>query len=411
MNRKSNSYYWFVMIAGCGMIASAIGLGGNVAGLFFGPVANELGVGRGSVAATLTVHNLVAAFVGSVSARYVLRYGIKRMAVIGTVVQAVATFLLSICRSVLPMLILNAMRGFMSGMIGMVTVSIMVNYWFNKNNALMVSIAMGFSGLAGALLSPVFSSLIAAYGWRISYMILAALYIVFNLPALVLPIALKPEMKGMEPLGGKPEPPARRRASRNAKAETFSYGLFLVLAVYGVCVSSTTALPQHFAGIAESYNLIATGALMVSACMIANTAGKLMLGVLMDKIGGKIAVSLVALTVAAASFLLVTSRVSFILIAAAFMYGLCYSMGTVAISMLTRTLFGPEKYSMIYPKIALVSTLGNALFTTLEGVLYDLSGSYAIVITFTGIMVVIAMFMVLTAYRLKKPETPQEAAA
>ena len=402
MNKKNNSFYWFVMIAGCGLVASSVGLGVNVSGLFFGPIANELGVGRGSVAATLTVHNLVQAFVGAVATRFLLRYGVKKIVILGTAIQAVSTFLLSMCKSVLPMLILNACRGFMSGMIGMVMVSVMVNFWFNKNNALMVSIAMGFSGLAGAILSPVFSNLIASYGWRISYMILAVMYLVLNLPAIVLPIALKPELKGMEPLGGKVEPPARKRSSKDNAKVAFNMGMFLVLIVYGVCVSSATALPQHFAGIAESYNMVATGALMVSACMIANTAGKLLLGALMDRIGGKLSISLFAIIIAAASFLLITSRVSVFLIGGAAMFGLCYSLGTVAMSMLTRELFGVEQFSTVYPKLALVSTLGNALFTTFEGVMYDMFGNYAVVLGFAGVMVIVALFMVQVAYRMKK---------
>ena len=80
------------------------------------------------------------------------------------------------------LMILNGIRGFASGLIGTVTVTVMINYWFNKNNGLMTSIAMGFSGLAAALLSPFLTGIITSSGWRTGYMTVAALTVLFNLP-------------------------------------------------------------------------------------------------------------------------------------------------------------------------------------------------------------------------------------
>ena len=62
MKENKSLLYWMVVIAGCGLISTSIGLGVNVSGLFFGPIASDFGVGRGSVSATLTVYNLVQAF-------------------------------------------------------------------------------------------------------------------------------------------------------------------------------------------------------------------------------------------------------------------------------------------------------------------------------------------------------------
>ena len=47
--------YLMVLVSMCGLIAVSLGLLVNVSGLFFAPIAEELGVGRGEVSMTLTI--------------------------------------------------------------------------------------------------------------------------------------------------------------------------------------------------------------------------------------------------------------------------------------------------------------------------------------------------------------------
>ena len=392
MKPKSDRVYRLVVIAGCGLIGTCLGLGVNVAGLFFSPIATEFGVGRGSVAATLTVYNLVVAFTGMAAAGFVNRFGLKNTVLGGTIIQATATFLLSLSPNVTVLLLLNGVRGFAAGLIGTVLVTVMINNWFNKNNALMISIAMGFSGLAGAILSPLLSRLITDYGWRTGYAVVAALGVVFNLPAILFPITIKPENKNLEPYGGIPETDETER--NTAQAKTVSVVPLIILMIFTACSASATALPQHFSGIAESYGMLSTGALMVSACMIANTAGKILLGAMIDRFGARASVSIFAIIIACSAGMLVISRSPAVLIASAAMFGLCYSLATVATAALTRVVFGSENYSRVYPKLALTTTISNALFTSVVGFLYDFSGSYSSVILFLGGMVVAAFIMV-----------------
>ncbi len=399
MKENKNYIYWLVVIAGCGMIGTCLGLGVNVAGLFFSPIAKDFNVGRGSVSATLMVYNLIQAFTGLAAPASLRRFGLKKMVIFGTVIQAVTTFLLSVSPNVLVLMILNGIRGFASGLIGTVTVTVMINYWFNKNNGLMTSIAMGFSGLAAALLSPILSGIIANAGWRTGYMVLALITVLFNLPAILFPIALKPDYKYMEPYGGRKETSSEVTGSQSDLS--ISAVMLVILMVYTGCAAAASALPQHFSGIAESYGMLQTGALMVSACMISNTAGKILLGTLIDRFGAKLSISIYAAVIVCGALLIVISRSSVILIAAAAIYGLCYSMGTVSTAMLTREMFGPAKYSRVYPKLAMATTISNAVFTTVVGMLYDMSGTYSTVILFLGCLIVLAFCMVQLAYARK----------
>ena len=146
---------------------------------------------------------------------------------------------------------------------------------------------------------------------------------------------------------------------------------------------------------------------MVSACMVSNTAGKILLGTLIDRIGTKLSVSMYAALIVCGALLIVFTRNSGVLIAAAAMYGLCYSMGTVSTAMLTREMFGPAKYSRVYPKLAMTTTISNAVFTTVVGMLYDLSGTYSTVILFIAALVILAFCMLQLAFAQKAKTAEQ----
>ena len=98
------------------------------------------------------------------------------------------------------------------------------------------------------------------------------------------------------------------------------------------------------------------------------------------------------------------TRTSFILIGAAALYGLCYAMGTVSTAMLTREMFGSAKYSRVYPKLAMTTTISNAIFTTVVGMLYDMTGTYTTIILFLACLVMVAFGMLQLAYARKAKE-------
>ncbi len=396
MRKQSFKDYLMIIIAGCGLIGTCLGVCVNISGNFFTPIAEDLSVGRGSVSLTLTIYSIVMALSGMIAVRVIKKIGLKKTVLIGTILQALGTFLLAMCSSIWLMYLLNILRGIGSGLIGTVTVTIMINYWFNKNNALITSIAMGFSGIMGAILSPIISNVIFLSGWRVAYLILGVIIMILNLPALLLPISLKPQERNMKPWGYKEDQKTEDSVSNAAvKVSTVIFALVLL---YSFSASFTTAMTQHFPGIAEASGYAATGALMISVCMVANTGGKVAIGALIDKVGARIGISIFAVLLAIGAVLLLSASSSAALLAASGLYGLAYSLATVAAAMLTREMFGTEQYSRVYPKVTLVTTIANALGTALIGFMYDGSGSYSSSIVLMLVMVIIAFITIQAVY-------------
>ena len=443
--QKMTSRHYMVIVAFSLAIAASIGLLVNIGGLFFTPMAKELNVGRGSVSLTMTICNLVAALGGTLMPKVIRKETFKPVVLAAALVTAVCTALLSIADRLWLIYVLNAVRGFATGFIGSVAGSMVLNNWFYLNTGLVTSIALGFSGIAGALFSPLFSGIIANVGWRTSYLIVGIVMFVFYLPLILFPIGMRPEDVGTRAYGDKipdkndapavsevssaavseassatvsevssktisegsskavsevssparPETSGRAvkqtdsstalktRTAPAAKAKTAASvpaAMFIFAACYAACGGSLTTVVQHFPGVADTYALpAAIGAGMMSASMITNTSGKLLIGFLIDKIGIKISALLYLCLVAVGAVLLLTGPTGTTAVIAAALIGLGYSLSTVGVVMLVRTAFGMANYSRVYPKVALFTTAFYALGTTFVGVIYDHTGSYTLV--------------------------------
>lgn len=96
--KKLRGKYLMVLLAMAGLVSSSLGIMTNAGGIFFSPIAAELGQSTAAVNLTLTICNLTFAVAGLFSARWITPKN-YRPAVLGfTLVFAGSTALLSLCR-------------------------------------------------------------------------------------------------------------------------------------------------------------------------------------------------------------------------------------------------------------------------------------------------------------------------
>lgn len=396
---KITGKYLLVLIAMCGILASSVGLVTNVSGLFFTPVAEEFGILKGAASLMLTICNISFAVGGLLVPRLLSEKSLKPLLLVATVVLAGSTAALALCPGIVPMYALCVLRGLAAGSIGFVFATTVLNKWFVANIGLATSIAMGCSGIAGAVFSPVVGSVISSAGWRTGFVVLGVLTVVLNLPALLLLPSVDPAAKGMRALGAADEPTGDAHVTTSveeAKPTKIVPVVFVAVLVYALMASALTALPQHFPGIAESYALgAAVGASMLSVCMVANTVGKIVLGVLIDRIGTRVSMLLYAALIVVALLVMLFLRVPQAMLVAAVLFGTCYALGAVGNTMITRDAFGLANYGKTYPVVSLVGNIANAVFSSVVGFMYDFSGGYtSTLVLFAGGAVVMALSIV-----------------
>lgn len=378
MERKE--YVWVLIIA-CGLAAGAIGLCSNSVGVFYTVVSQELGVLRGTFAFHATLSLMATAVVSLWVPWLSKHFSYKPILITGIFLSAAATVFMGMSGSIAMFYILGVLRGIGVGLYGTVPITMLVNRWFHKRNGAAIGMALSFSGLSGALCSPLLSNLIAAAGWRNAYIVMGGLILVFTLPACILPFSMGPEERGRKPYGYEELPKSQKGKIADSSTSRFSYmqAGFVLMCIFTVLHTSITGITQHFSGYSQSLGLGETfGAALMSCSMMGNICTKLFIGFISDRLGS-VKACLMMMGVNAGSLMVLmngTGAGTAQLLIAAFLFGSVYSVGAVGIPLLTRYFFGNEHYPQAYSVIGFFTSIGSSSSLAIIGYLFDLFGTY-----------------------------------
>ncbi|GAB2480183.1 MFS transporter [Alkalibacterium psychrotolerans] len=378
-NPAKSLKHWLVLAIACGMSASAVGINLNVIGVFYTPVSESLNVYRGTFAMHATLSTLALSFVSLYFAPLLNRFGWKPVLTASALLASLSTILMAFTTTMWVFYLLGILRGIGTGLYAMVPLSTIVNNWFEKKKGFAMSLSFGFSGIIGAIFSPVFTSLIESVGWENSFIVMGLVMFLFVLPAILYPYSFNPKDDGYLPYGHDENEEGSRKVIRKANWTNFSYTQksFVLLALIGLMHTSITGISQHLPGFAES-NLLSTqvGGIMLSAVMVGNISFKLLIGFISDTIGVmKAAVIMILINIAGILLLLSVSHPA-AQIAGSFVFGSVFSVPAVAFPLLTTELFGKELYVRIFPIISFIAGVGGALSMTVVGYVFDFTGSY-----------------------------------
>ncbi|MCF0113744.1 MAG: MFS transporter, partial [Erysipelotrichaceae bacterium] len=256
-------------------------------------------------------------------------------------------------------------------------ITTIITNWFKEKHGLATSIALSFSGLAGAICSPVLSSCINTLGWQKAYFVMAALIAICTLPALIFKVTITPAEVGLLPYGA--DEPIERKAAEK-KAFNYLTLSFILMGCMTVMHTSITGISQHLSSYSVSLGLdAALGATMMSLTMVGNIFSKLAFGVLSDKIGPvKSAYTMQVTNIISLVMIMVGGNLHLVplQLAGALLFGSIYSVGAVGIPLLTKKFFGAENFSSTFAIIGFLTSVGSASSLTLIGYLYDFTHTY-----------------------------------
>ena len=364
----------------CCLAASSIGLCTNAIGVFYTPVSKSLHVLKGTFAMHATLSTLITALTSLKMSKLIRKYNYKKILLIGVLLSSVSTWMMSYSRSVYLFYILGILRGIGVGIGGMVPITVIITNWFDEKHGLATSLALSFSGLAGAIFSPLLSSWITCYGWQMTYRLMAICIFILVFPVLIVPWKINPQEENLLPYGYQERKDTIKIQDKKISLITIS---FLCMCLFTLLHTSITGISQYLSGIALSIHLSATsGAILMSLTMISNISTKLLIGFLSDLLNPIKAVIIMILTNCLSLLLLflgVIHQEIMLLYIGSFMFGSIYSVGAVGIPMLTRYFFGNENYARTYSFIGFLTNVGSASSLTLIGYLYDFTQSYQMV--------------------------------
>ena len=367
--------HWLVVISCCLMVAVSLGLFTNAYGVFYTPLAEKLGTGRGAVAVHATIAGMVTAFSQPLMVRMLDKVRLQWLLLTGMVLMAGTTVLTVLADSVWLLDLIGVVRGIGIGCCYVPVVTTVLGNWFFKSYGLISGITLSFSGLSGAILSQVLTGMLSRYGMQTTLLIVTGGIIVLLLPALLF-VRTRPEDAGLRPYGEK-ETPAASGDTIFPALPMKSGTVLLIICLAGASSALLFSFPQHLTSYTQTLGLGAEiGASMMSAVMVGNILSKLLSGVLVDLIGAfrSAAVFLTAATLAML-VLFFYPKSYVVLMIAAFFLGSAYAYNSVGLANVTRAVFG-SGYGKAFSIVNAVSCVSSSVLLSVIGFSYDLTGGY-----------------------------------
>lgn len=392
--------HWIIVALMCCLSASSIGVCSNAAGVFYSPVAESLGILKGTFAFHATLSALASAATALMMPKLMRRHSFKILLWIGVILAGGSTLLMAFSSQVWMFYILGIIRGIGMGIYSLVPLTIIISNWFYEKHGIATSIALSFSGLSGAVFSPLLSYVITSYSWQTAYVFMGICIIGTALPAMLVPWTVKPQDSNLLPYGYH-ETITRTGVVQNSSFKYVTIS-FICMCVFSCLHTAITGIPQHFSGLATSVGMsAAVGATMMSCAMFGNILSKLLIGILSDLLNPvKSCVIMILVNALSIVFMYQGMQTgnTLMMYITSLTFGSVYSVAAVGISLLTRYYFGVENYVNAYAVVSFVVSLGSSFALTIIGYIYDFTGGYELVLV-SGIAINalnLAMLLIVT---------------
>ena len=229
------------------------------------------------------------------------------------------------------------------------------------------------SDIGGILFNPVGAWLITTYSWRTTYVVFGLCILFVITPLLALFLRDNPEDKGLEPYGTETERQTVTSDKGIEYRQAVRMPVFYALIAFAFLMISVSTLnlflPRYVQGLDFS---LEQASLMASAVMVGVTIGKVVLGIINDRLGSHAGVIVSALLgIAGLGLLLAGSTTYPLVVVGGFLFGWAYAAVTVQTPMLVRSVFGNRDYAQIYSNVSIAFAAGGAIMSGAWGLLAD----------------------------------------
>jgi len=406
MAKKKIFYGWYVVAACFVLLTGSVGIGWNCLAQFIKPICDDLGYSRPAVAAILTILYGVFLVLCIAAGRIFSVFRQASLMKVGVFLLPLCWVAFSFASSLIWLYVCTAVTTFAIFTIGNVPCSIILNNWFVDKIGFVTGLTFMGGGIGGMLFNSLTGVLLTHFGWRNTFLILAAVIFVIVYPCVFFIIRVDPREMGLTPFGA--AAPTADGASADAPTDGYTFaqvskmpffwvicGSIILFGIPGNTILQT--ISPHLTDIGFDLTFAAN---MTALCMGAMAAGNLALGVINDKFGIKIATLSSTLATALGLLGLYLAKNPVFLVLTAFGTALGSSFGSVSTPVITRTLFGSRDFSSIYGFINACSSCGGMLAPIICNAIFEAAGSYdpAFLVTIGISLAVTAVF----ALSLKK---------
>jgi len=409
ISKRSKFFYgwWIVFTAALGLCLGGPPIAVFSFGIFFKSLVPEFHASRAAISFAFTLHNVIGAMCAPLVGRLIDRFGARRV-----ILPATATFALilisgrALGTSIWQFYLFYAALGLIGISMSPIPYGVVVSHWFNRRRGLALGFMMLGVGL-GAIVAPLLAQrLIAAFGWRMAYVIFGFMILLIPLPVVAALLENDPAQRGLLPDGVQPKQGASERQSE-IQGLTWheiwhSPTFWLLICAFFLTGASVHAGVLHMPALLTDRGLSPErAALAISIIGLSLLVGRVGSGYLLDRIfAPRVAMFFFGASALGMAILWLGSTGN-VALAAAFLVGL--SMGAEAdiIAYLISRYFGLRVFGTAFGHAFGAFVLAGAVGTLLMGAGFDWTHSYTVPLAwfFSAMVVAVALLAFLGPYR------------
>jgi MFS family permease len=367
-------YRW--VIVGAGALMTCVGIGAMFSlAVYLAPMSVETGWSRAGISSAMTLDFLTMGVAGFGWGALSDRFGTRIVVLSGAVLLGTGLLLASRATSLLEfqlvygILVGLAAGSFFAPMIAAATL------WFENNRSLAVSLVSAGMGVAPMTISPFARWLISNYDWRVAMATIGIAAWILLIPAALL--VRKP------PVASSAGAASARAGEAGGAGMSATQALrspqFAVLALtFFFCCAAHSGPIFHMVSYAISCGVPAMAAVSIYSLEgLSGLGGRLLLGVLADRLGAKpvLIAGLLVQALAIATYLFVNRLGEFY--ALSVIFGTAYGGVMPLYAVLAREYFGQRIMGTVFGAATMASSLGMAIGPLGGGFVFDTFNAYS----------------------------------
>lgn len=376
-------------------------------GVFLQPLTEEFGWERGALSGAFSFQMLLIGILSIFVGRLTDKYGPRIFVTLGGLLSSIGFLLMSQVDSLWQVYL---SWGFFMGIGGgcfYIAIISTIPKWFAKRTGIAVGITVAGMGLGAMISPPLIQWLISVYGWQQPLIILSIAILVIIVP-LAQFMRHSPQRMGIRPYGDVrdtigdelPLLSAAEGTSFTQAVKTsrfWFFGLTLFFTFFSVHVIIVHIVPYAVdVGIPA---LAAASLLSVTAG--GSVVGRLTIGLIADRVGGRVALSFCVILITLSLLWLLFSRDVWMFYVFSVIFGFGYGGMILLVTIVTAELYGLASLGMMLGIFAFYDTAGGVIGPPLAGSIFDATGSYSLAFLISVMLGVLAIILSLALLKVK----------
>jgi MFS family permease len=397
VQEDSRAYRGWRIVAACFVIATfAWGFGFYGQGVYLAQLHALKGWSLSLVSGAVTVFYFVSAVMVAFVSDWIRRFGAPRVMAFGLVATGVAVALLGLVDS--PWQLYGAFLlmsfGWASTSVGAITN--ILGLWFSSRRGLAISLALTGASAGGIVVVPALQALVSWVGFERAMLFSGAMLIVCIAPLALFAIETPPI----------PTPTASGGASSPALTRARmlrSFAFWSVAGPFALAQTTQVAFLVHQISIFTPVIGGGRAALAVSVTTFAAVAGRVLLGLVVDRLDQRLVTALSVASQAAALAAIALSPSPIVLLVAAAVYGVSVGNLITLPSLIIQREFESAAFGLVVALATSVNQMAYSFGPGLLGAARDAAGAYEIPLISLAVINAVTAVAMLTLRPRRSP--------